>query len=230
VALTNDAEELELIRIYHSRPHTEAEKALLLSKSMSEIFAHTMDTPAFKKAVKLANAECEILRDEWTQNAARVSHLFGKITKFESIENPIHGAANAANLSHYVDIHIIPSTARSGSAHPRGNGIGTIMWGIHKKANFPNYSLIYYCHELLHLVLRHDVRGNINNDNTHAMIELAIDNEMRIQFNEVTQWDCSEGHPRLAELRAKFAPMWREWTANQSSTGETFLDLARRVF
>ena len=65
--------------------------------------------------------------------------------------------------------------------HPKlKNGMAvdnqTIVWG--HPEDWPNYSTVYLCHEIMHILTNLD-----RSDITHAVIELMADNELRIRLN-----------------------------------------------
>lgn len=93
--------------------------------------------------------------------------------------------------------------------HPKlRNGLtvddSTIVWG--HSEDFENYSSTYLAHELLHLATAHDP-----SDVTHAIIQLAADNEVRIRLNGHGDYFEHSGHRYLVEIEKFLYPSWKSF-------------------
>lgn len=80
-------------------------------------------------------------------------------------------------------------------------GDNIITWGCNEK--WTNYSVVYLWHEILHSYLDHS-------DKSHAVIELATDNELRARLNG-DKYPPFEGHMNLLALKKKMLPRWRKY-------------------
>lgn len=85
-----------------------------------------------------------------------------------------------------------------------------ICWG--NAEEWRNYSVVYICHELLHVLTHKKVKDY---ELMHAFIELATDNELRIRLNQAGEYFHEEkydvGHPELRSLERKLLPMWKKF-------------------
>jgi hypothetical protein len=94
----------------------------------------------------------------------------------------------------------------------------TIAWG--HTENWENYSTVYLCHELMHILTS---KRSKNAMLMHAIIELAIDNELRIRLNKKGQYfkenNISVGHESLRTLEKFILPQWRKFLKNQDQKG-----------
>lgn len=94
-------------------------------------------------------------------------------------------------------VYITHPSLRNG----RNWGDNTISWGC--KEEWPNYSIIYLWHEILHAYFEHS-------EKSHAIIELIADNELRARLNEI-EYPPFEGHKDLLLLKKKLLPRWKKY-------------------
>lgn len=94
-------------------------------------------------------------------------------------------------------VYITHPSMRNGRSW--GNNI--ISWGC--KEAWPNYSVVYIWHEILHTYFD-------RSEKSHALIELITDNELRAQLSGVT-YPPFEGHADLAILKKKLLPQWKKY-------------------
>jgi hypothetical protein len=94
--------------------------------------------------------------------------------------------------------------------HPKLNngmnhGDGVISWG--HPEDWPNYTIVYIWHEILHSYLGHS-------EAEHAVIELITDNELRAHLNNVA-YPPLIGHDHLKKIRARLLPEWRKYLKSE---------------
>jgi len=92
-----------------------------------------------------------------------------------------------------------------------------IVWG--HSEDFPNYATVYLCHEIMHLLTDLD-RSKI----THAVIELMIDNELRIRLNGKGRYFQFPGHKDLVKLERKILPHWKKYLKTPKKDFFKFLE------
>ncbi len=110
--------------------------------------------------------------------------------------------------------------------HPKlRNGLtvddSTIVWG--HSEDFENYSTVYLAHEFLHIATAHDP-----SDVTHAIIELAADNETRIRLNGKGEYFEYPGHRRLVEIEKLLLPFWRTYLESGRKDFSNFVEEAKK--
>jgi len=80
-------------------------------------------------------------------------------------------------------------------------GNDTISWGHPEE--WPNYTTVYLWHEILHSCL-------VRSDESHAIIQLLTDNELRIRLNG-GRYPPFKGHEGLFPLMRKISPSWKQY-------------------
>jgi len=102
-------------------------------------------------------------------------------------------------------------------------GDNKILWGHNE--DWGNYSIVYLVHEALHAYFD-------KNEITHALIELATDNELRIRLNRGGEYfTCngnSIGHGYLKKLEQEILPEWKTYLNNDKKPLNIF-DLQKRL-
>lgn len=84
-----------------------------------------------------------------------------------------------------------------------------IVWG--HKEEWKNYSIVYLCHELLHTIF-----WDNPSEITHAIIELATDQELRIRLNKKGEYFDISGHKNLIKIERKILPEWKKYLNTSS--------------
>ena len=100
----------------------------------------------------------------------------------------------------------------------------TILWG--HPEDFENYSTVYLCHELLHLI----IPGNIQNDyelEMHALIEMITDDELRMRLNKKGRYFEVPTHKELLKIRKKIYPEWKRYL--KEKRGMNIIDLVKKL-
>jgi len=88
-----------------------------------------------------------------------------------------------------------------GLCHGKSIGNNEFMFG--HAADWPNYSTVYFWHEILHSYFG-------ESDLEHALIEFITDEEMRARLNNISYPDYV-GHKNLAEIKDKIFDQWKEF-------------------
>jgi pimeloyl-ACP methyl ester carboxylesterase len=179
------------------------------------------------ESIDLAQRDRTHLEKLWAENFERTSAIFDRLTKLGSIAKAIEDSARQSQKAPFARVYVIPSNLCAGSSdwYSENDAIGNIYWSIHSAENtnnfFANYDLVYLCHELMHLLL-----GRANSVDSHALIELCFDEDMRHAFNggETTR-ETFIGHP---ELRSQKRVLLTEWEAAKPLPS-TFFDLVEQV-
>ncbi|NIA02322.1 MAG: hypothetical protein GWP15_02980, partial [Nitrospirae bacterium] len=154
-----------------------SEKIIEELKSSSEFKRLIRETKEYKKFIKA----------QWQKNSEKV---------LEIIEN----TSGLKLPNQCIDVYITHPKLKNGFTIDNNK----IAWG--HSEDFLNYSTVYLCHELMHILTKHD-----NTDVTHAVIELLIDNELRIRLNQFGSYFQFQGHKHLAELKEKIFPEWQKF-------------------
>jgi len=102
-----------------------------------------------------------------------------------------------------LKILIIHPKLNRGYSIPDSN---LICWG--HKSEWPNYHTVYLSHEIMHIITWNKDHSKI----MHALIELLVDNELRINLNKKGQYFQKDiGHSNLLKLEKKIYPYWKEF-------------------
>jgi hypothetical protein len=136
------------------------------------------------------------IQKEWEKNYKK---SFGIVKKIVRLPNLNHKKKIKVYLSH----PLIPK----GRCYPEDN---VICWAHKEDWNY--YNIVYLWHEILH-ILTYDL--NCNEQIMHALIELAIDNELRIQLWKKGEYfkinNSAIGHKNLQSLEKIILPFWQKY-------------------
>ncbi len=87
-----------------------------------------------------------------------------------------------------------------------------IFWGHDE--DWPNYNIVYLMHEVLHELIE-------NGPSSHAVIELATDNELRIRLGGSKKYfaesDTPVGHEYLLSQEKKLLPKWKKYLGDTNT-------------
>lgn len=102
--------------------------------------------------------------------------------------------------------------------HPsQKNGIylgdNIIEWGHNE--DWPNYTVVYLWHEILHAYFGFS-------DEEHAVIELIIDNELRIKLNG-GKYPPFKGHRDLNNIKKTLLPFWMRYLKSKEKNINKFI-------
>jgi len=100
-----------------------------------------------------------------------------------------------------------------------------ICWG--HSEDWKNYSIIYLTHELMHIL----TKEKINSHTMHALIELLIDNELRIFLNKKGKYFKENkqhvGHEYLFDIEKKILPKWKKYLKDKNQ--KNLIDLEEKI-
>jgi hypothetical protein len=96
----------------------------------------------------------------------------------------------------------------------------TIVWG--HPEDFPNYSTVHLCHELLHVLTRRD-----SDPVTHAVIELLADNALRLRLGGGSRFFEFQGHEELRPLERRLLSSFRRFLASSDRDLSQFIVKAK---
>jgi len=89
-----------------------------------------------------------------------------------------------------------------------------IIWSY--RTNWENYNTVYLWHEILHSYF-------YNSDNTHALIELITDEEMRRRLNK-EDYPPFVGHDHLTNLKNKGLDIWKSYLKEKNKDIKTLIN------
>ncbi len=159
--------------------------------------------PEFRPILKRTQEFFENVETEWRTNFPKSSGLMKEITRLRFEKS--------------FTVYITHPFLNQGKSLGRNSiAIGGSM--INNSYYFPNNSIVYIWHEVLHYYLG-------KSQKSHALIELATDNELRARLNRTTN-DFSIGHDKLKVLREKLAPRWKDYLKNKS---ENLISLEKSI-
>lgn len=152
-----------------------------------QALATIQKTQQYKRLVKETEQYRLRVQSQWNKNEKAALALLQELSGLPLPSHPV-----TINLSH--------PALRNGMAIDDNN----IAWG--HPEDYPNYSTVYLCHELLHIMAKHDDSGAL-----HAAIELLADNEIRIRLNGKGRYFEHENHWHLKALEKKMYPGWKRY-------------------
>jgi hypothetical protein len=184
--------------------------------AMGRIFPRTLknindykNIPEFYDSIKKEKAFLSLLKEtldfknkcelEWNDSLEKTEGLIKKLAQLD--------------LNREMQVFVVHHDLSEGMYL----GEGEILWG-HQDI-WPNYSVIYLWHEVLHEYLGYG-------DVSHALIQMITDNELRKQLNG-DSYPPFEGHPYLFDLMNKILPLWNEYL-NSPDDQKNFKDLYRK--
>lgn len=185
-----------------------------------------------KRSLRNISIKAEKLLEKWLK-APEVKRLTKETEKYRDWLEKEWGKKGNKVLIELEKIIKIPLPKKKISVyvtHPKlKNGMAinktTIVWG--HKEDWPNYSIIYLCHEILHTILW-DHASNI----THAIIELSTDQELRTRLNKKSKYfkegKFDIGHPKLKRLEGKILPSWENYLSNPKKNLKEFIQSKKK--
>jgi hypothetical protein len=172
------------------------------AKEVQLLIEDGMKTPQFVILLKNAEEYKLWLQNEWETNKKRVVKDLTDILRIE-LPKDVFTVVVMGNLMH-IGRHI---------------GNKKILWG--HKEDWPNYSIVYLTHELLHSIFK-------NTDIEHSIIELCADNELRIRLNgEGAYFICDNekiGHSYLQDIEKQMLTDWKIYLKDKSKNIYHFLE------
>lgn len=141
----------------------------------------------YRKLIKETREYLVFVEKQWQKNGEQALSILSEIS---GIELP----------KVIITVFITHPKLRNGSVVDDN----AIVWG--HSEDFKNYTTVYLCHELMHIMTKHDP-----SDITHAVIELMTDNELRIRLNRRGSYFSCPGHAYLRQLEKKLFPAWKTY-------------------
>jgi len=176
-----------------------------VSKKAEKLLRKWLKTPQSKRLIRETEKYRDWLEKEWQEK--------GKMT-LKELERIIRIPLPDKTISIYIT-H--PKLRNGFTINPQ-----TIVWGHHE--DWKNYSIVYLCHEIMHTVVK-------SSNNSHAIIELATDNELRIRLNKKGKYfkegKFDIGHDYLRKLEQKILPLWKDYL--KSKNNKNILKLEREL-
>jgi len=172
-----------------------------VSKKLEKIYQEIMKSKEFKRLFLETEKYKDFAEKQWRKNEKFVLNYFKDILGLK-----------IPNYS--ITVYIF---------HPKSyNGQTTnkhILWG--HSEDWKNYTTVYLAHEILHVL----TDGKFKDfEIMHSLIELATDNELRI--NKKTSAEPLY-LKKLWELERKIIPYWKEYLKNQK--GRNIIDLEKEI-
>jgi len=169
--------------------------------------------------LKNLSIKAQKLLNQWLK-APQVKRLIRETGKYQDwVEREWKKVGDTA-LNELQKITKIPLPQKTISVyitHPKlRNGVTlnqkTIVWG--HPEDWKNYSVVYICHEIMHTIFWEN-----KSKNSHAIIELVTDNELRIRLNKKGKYFKEKkfgiGHEHLRKIEQKILPRWKDYLKNK---------------
>lgn len=162
-----------------------------------------LKTPQVKRLIKETEKYRNWLEKEWNKKGEKALNELEKI-----IRMPLPKKKFSVYITH--------PKLRNGMAINKN----TIVWG--HEEDWLNYSIIYLCHEILHIILW-DKKSKL----THAIIELAADNELRIRLKKrgvyFKEGKFDVGHANLKKLEKRILLYWKNYLKDPKQNLKEFI-------
>ena len=187
----------KLLKGNHRQVFLENDPINKLSNSVDDLrnlFEEIKQKELYKTLLKETEEYKKWLENEWESNENILERKMQSILK-----------TDISNIE--LKVFVVSNKMKSGLHISKG----TIVWG--HSEDFQNYSLIYLMHEMMHDMLE-------SNNLTHAVIELATDNELRVGLNGKGEYfyinGRTVGHDYLLETEKRIENDWKEYLKNDT--------------
>ena len=179
----------------------------LFTEESEKIFREALRSHEYRRLRQETEIHLGEVKKEWREDGEKALTILHEILRV-----PIPARK--------ITVVVVHPDLRGGFSVGEGKN-KKIIWG--HRAEWENYHTVYLCHELLHILLEwKDIPPNI----THALIELATDNELRIRLHGGGQYffvgEKSVGHPYLKSLEEKILPFWEKYLRQKKGTARKF--------
>lgn len=186
--------------------HTQKDSSRWLNHFAQEsekIFQEALRSHEYKRLKQETAIHLEEVKKEWRENGEKALTI-------------LHNMLRVPIPARKITVVVVHPDLRGGFSVGKGKN-KKIIWG--HQSEWQNYHTVYLCHELLHILLEwKDIPPNI----THALIELATDNELRIRLQGGGQYfsvgEKSVGHPYLKSLEEEMLPFWKKHLRQKRET------------
>jgi hypothetical protein len=170
-----------------------------LALRAEELLKAMANDPLFDLVRRETQAALERVRDEWEADCDLSHRIMAKIT--------------GLSLDREILVYITHPGLTNGQNFNR-----TVFWTYWDA--WPHCNTVYLWHEALH--------GFMDEDRTsHAVIELATDNELRFQLNGDT-YPPFNGHEFLLEEKSRLLDDWRKYLKEGKGNIRNFVEMVRR--
>lgn len=160
------------------------------SKAIKKSIAFVKKRSEYHRLLEETEGYRKFLEIEWEARGEKALSILQKLSKLEFPDQVISVFAT----------------------HPKqynGCYLGNFCIGWGHPEEWKSYSVVYICHEIMHAL----TEGR-EDDILHTIIELMVDNELRIQLNGQGSYDDVPGHKNLHDLRVILLSHWKEYLAN----------------
>jgi len=198
------------------------------------LLAGYAEWPIIKKlSLSSVANNAEKLLNAWLKNP-QAKKLIKETAKYRDwLENEWNEKGQQAlnELKQIIKIPLPNKTISVYVTHPKlnnGMAINTekIVWG--HSEDWKNYSIVYLCHEIMHILF-----WNIRSSVSHAIIELAIDNELRIRLNKRGKYfkegKFDIGHNKLRKIEQKLLPRWNKYLKDPKINIKQFVQKQKEI-
>lgn len=177
---------------------------------LEKIYKEIIKSREFKRLYAETSQYLKFVENQWQKNEKEVFKIMQNLSGIKSPKEQI-------------TVYLTHPKLKNGRMILDRN---IILWG--HSEDWKNYSTIYLCHELTHILTMNQCK---NHELMHAIIELFIDNELRIRLNEKGKYfyenKMSIGHQYLRPLEKKILKYWKQYLNGKSGENifefETFL-------
>lgn len=194
-----------------------AYKVLLKDKDFANSLKPVFKSDEFAKLYEEAEKYKEKLKEKWNSLGPKVNNYLTAVLGIDEDKR--------------IKVNVVNPKFNTGTNNLKDN----IFWGHYIGQNDPYYDVIYMMHESMHCMYPYKNGWNLEQKGIcHALIELAIDNELRCVL-EGNMENYSEGHKDNGLLRNKLLPFWcaflgkseTEISALKNLDGADFSDYSR---
>lgn len=170
-----------------------ARNPLEIYNQIKEMIKNTIRQPIFKKIISDTKKYVNETKNDRNSKKDKIINITETIMRTK-----LHG-------SFEIDM-VNGNDINQGQNLSRLLGKNKILFG--HLDDFPNYTLVYFVHEILH---SHFGFTKVE----HAIIELIADNYLRMQLNKTNEYFIANnkriGHFYLKELEEKMLPDWKKY-------------------
>ena len=169
---------------------------------LGDYFNQLKQSDEFKVIFEQTEKYRQFCENEWNKNYERTRKVIQDLTQFDFEKD--------------FEVFITHPSLRRG----RGLGGNKIAWG--HAEDWPNYTVVYLWHEILHSYM-----GNAKLN--HALIELITDYELRRQLGGPEYPPFTEGHDYLHSIRDKLLPYWQKYLGSENKNFADFQEKAKKL-
>jgi len=158
-------------------------------KSAQNLLKEAECSKEFKRLLRETQKYLKYIEEQWKNKRIKALGLLSEITGLKIPEKEIKVSITHPKLYNGINF---PEEKIIGWGHPE---------------EWKNYSVVYLCHELLHILTYKKFKSS---ELMHALIELATDNELRIRLNKKGKYFEVPTHKSLLKLEKYILPLWKK--------------------